>query len=74
MDDETTSADQDAWVEIAQAVREQIRRRIPDMGAMKPDEISAFVEAARCAQWFEEACHVFDRELELRRQRVTYYG
>lgn len=72
-DHELASADQDAWVEIAQAVREQLRRRIADMPAMNPGELQSFANAYRDAQFFEEWAHAFDHEVELRKRRISLF-
>ena len=72
-DEPLSSAGQDAWAEIAAAAREQLRRRLPDMGAMTPEELGAFLEACRTAQGLEQDAATHDREVELRRSRLSYH-
>lgn len=65
------SAVQDDWTNIAQLVRLEITKRIPDIGAMKPDEIEKFADAMRSIYWLEEMAHTFDKRVELELAKVT---
>lgn len=69
-----STAHQDQWVEIAEAIRGQLRKYAELMPAMKPDELKTFVEAVTAAKWLEESARTFDQDVELRERRVTYEG
>ena len=57
------SADQIAWVEIAQAIRGQLLGMAELMPAMKPDEVKTFVETAQAAQYLDRNAMTFDRDV-----------
>ncbi len=67
-----TTADQDAWVELAQAIRAQLRKTAEMMPAMTPEEVKTFIEAAREALWLEQNAAAFDKDVELKLQRLPY--
>lgn len=66
----TTSADQDAWTALADALRSELAKQIPLMGAMKPDEIKTLVEAADSAMWMRIRAGLFDKRIELERNKL----
>ena len=70
--DEAGSADQMAWVELAQVVRIQLLKYACTIPAMNPGEIKDFVETCRLAHWLEEKSRTFDRDVELWEQRCSY--
>lgn len=67
-----TTADQDAWVEIAQAIRGQILKYAEDITLMEPEELKDFVAAVRDALFLELNAQTFDQDLELLRGRITH--
>jgi hypothetical protein len=69
-DDAVSSVAQDEWESIAESVREQFRKQIPLMAAMKPEELSAFLEALRKARWLEEDARTFDKDVELKLSKL----
>lgn len=69
---ETSSADQDAWLAIARAAREQFARQIPMMGAMKPEELKAFIDALGDLRWLELRAHSHDKAIEIELARLPY--
>lgn len=69
---EVTSADQDAWLAMARAVREQFAKQIPLMGAMKPEELKAFVEAMGDLRWLELRAHSHDKAIENELAKLPY--
>ncbi len=71
-DDEVSSADQDAWVEIARSVRSQIEKLVPQMGAMKPEEVKTFIDALNQARWMNEAALAFDKTVENENAKLPY--
>lgn len=58
------SADQTAWVELAQAVRAQLMKSVQDMPRMDAAELAAFMDACRNALFFEQNASSFDRGLQ----------
>lgn len=62
---EVSSATQDNWQEITQALRAALAKRINDIGLMSPTEIRDFTEALRNAMDLEEDAHIFDKFVEL---------
>lgn len=71
-DNPITSVEQDAWAEIAAAIREGIRKAAALMPTMKPDELKAFVETARNAVVLELDAQTFDNDIKLQMSRVAY--
>lgn len=72
MSDQT--ADQIAWVEIAQAVRVQLCKYAENIPAMNPDEVKTYVETVRTALLNEQNAASFDKDLELMLARNSYFG
>lgn len=68
----TVSADQDAWVDLARAVRAQLFKAAEMLPAMKPDEQQQFVLACKEALWLNQNAADFDHYLELQAARVTH--
>ena len=71
-EDRLTTADQDAWVELAQAVRAQLMKRVELMPAMSPDEVKTFVESVQKALCLELNAATFDKDIELMQARPTW--
>lgn len=67
-----STADQDAWAEIAAAARVVLGKQVALIPAMNPAEARDLIEAMRAALLFEQDCKVFDRDVELREQRLVY--
>jgi hypothetical protein len=70
-DDRVTSADQDAWVSLAEQVRAKLAESVPLVPAMKPDEAKTFVEALQAAYWLHMNTTLFDKKAELELARVS---
>lgn len=70
-DDRVTTADQDAWVDLASRVRAKLGEMVNDIPAMKPEEASKFVEACNDAYWFGVRCAMYDKRVDLELARVT---
>jgi hypothetical protein len=65
------TADQMAWVELAQAVRAQLLQQAKLIPAMRPEEINTFVDTCREALCLHADAETFDREVELKNSRIT---
>lgn len=65
-----TTASQDQWQEMMDAIRGELAKQIPLMGAMKPAEQKDFVEAVNSARWGEESAACFDVEIEARKEKA----
>lgn len=72
MDDggKVTSAEQDAWTELAIAIRGQLAKQVELIPAMKPDEAKTLVDSAREAFWLHQNAALWDKELELKESRL----
>lgn len=68
------TADQDAWLEVAHAVREQLRRLVPLMHAMTPEEVKTFVDAVNQALCLERGAQAFDHDVDLDLARLPFGG
>jgi hypothetical protein len=71
-DEPVSSADQDAWVAIARALRFQIERQIPTAGAMSPNDLKTFIDAVREVQWLHERSLEFDANVARENARQVY--
>jgi hypothetical protein len=62
MTDDTpaTSADRDAWLELARAMRAAVADRVPQMAEMAPAELVQFVDAARAVMQLDADARTFD--------------
>lgn len=70
-----SSPEQDAWKEMAAAIRVQLEKRIPDLAAMNPDEISDFMEAVSSAQELELYAPSYDaRQLKYLSQQRDHWA
>jgi hypothetical protein len=49
-----TSASNDEWLEIAEALRSLVRKRIEANPEATPDELKTLIESAKEAMFFEE--------------------
>lgn len=65
------TADQDAWVALWEATRQQFAALVPFVPAMKPDEVKTLVEAMQAAQWGHHQAVTWDKRVELELNRVT---
>jgi hypothetical protein len=61
--DPDDSPEQAAWRELAASLRRELASRVPDMGAMKPEELTAFVGACESARWLALRSALFDKEV-----------
>jgi len=66
-----TSADQDDWLEIAQAIRAQLRKYTDNIPGMNPGEVKDFVESVNYAYWLEVHASSFDKEVDLQLARTV---
>jgi hypothetical protein len=69
---EVSSADQDAWLDITRRVRVELEKRIPEMGAMKPDELKTFIDTLNQAIWMNEQSCELDKKIEIELARLPY--
>ena len=69
--DPPTSAEQDAWVALAEQVRTQLARAVPLMGAMTPNEAETLVRAVDAATRLHLRALTFDDALARERNRVA---
>lgn len=58
------SAEQDQWVEIADALRGQLARIVPLAPAMSPEELQALVASAWDVYWLDAQARAFDEAAE----------
>lgn len=70
--DALTSADQDAWVALAESVRARLAEMVPLLPAMKPDEVKTFIEAVDLAHCLHTRAVLWDKTVELNMARVTW--
>lgn len=70
-DASNTTADQDAWVALTEAMREQLSRIVPTMPAMQPGELEKFVEASNGVMWMHFRAVAWDRRVELELARTA---
>lgn len=70
-DDKLTSADQDAWVALAETVRVKLAELTQFIPIMKPDEVKQFMDSLSDAFWFHRRALTWDKWLELENARVT---
>jgi hypothetical protein len=70
-DNPATTADQDAWVAIAEQVRTRLAESIPLIPTMKVEEQKQFVETLRDAYWLHQCAVQFDKKVELELARVS---
>lgn len=61
-----SSAEQDQWVEMVEAVRAHLVKMCTLLPAMKPDEVATFVKTLDDAQWLEVKARAFDEAIENR--------
>ncbi len=66
------SAHQDAWVELAVAVREQLRKRAKRLPEMDADDCKTFVAACQAAIALEWDARGFDKTVELHEARTAF--
>lgn len=70
-DDNLTSVDQDAWVELATTARAQMQKRLEGMREMTPTDLNQLAEALQKLRWLEVAARSHDREVELAQARTS---
>lgn len=71
------SADRDQWLEIAQAIRAELAKKVQLIPAMNPDEVKTFVDTVREAYQLEINASLFDEALSEHRtwlERRAAYG
>lgn len=71
-DEVEETARQTGWKELADAVRDWLckeARRMPEMNAT---DLKTFVEACRQAHWLDVDCGAFDKDVELRNNRIVF--
>lgn len=71
-----SSADRDAYLALARAMREQLSRVVPLMGAMTPDEMYKVVDTVDDLMRFHQRAEMYDTRLDLEETRAvpTEYG
>ena len=67
-----TSADEDAWIDIARRMRAEIEKQIPLVGAMSPTNLKIFVEAVRDIRWLNQNALTFDKDVEIEMAKMPY--
>lgn len=74
--DEVDSADQDAWVAIAEQLRAKLAETITLIPAMKPDEVVSTIRAVDDALRLHQRAMIFDATVqrELNRHTAPEYG
>lgn len=65
-----SSTSQDVWVEIAEAVRDGLAKRLKQMPSMQTGELYEFVETLNNARWLEIQCRIYDEPLEAERREA----
>lgn len=70
-DSPETTAQQDSWAELAEVVRDQLRKRAELIPAMETEEVEMFVNACREALFMEINAMTFDKRVELERNRIS---
>lgn len=71
-EEELTSVDQDAWIEICETMRGELAKYIPQIAHMKPYEIKIFVDALNQAMWANEQALSFDKRMSNIMDRLPY--
>lgn len=59
-----SSAEQEAWTDLADAVRSQLAKIVPMIPAMKQDELKSFIETLQAAYWFEHNARLWDKKYD----------
>jgi len=70
-DQPMASTDQDSWVQLAMQMRDELAKRIPEIGGMEPGEIGQFIDAIRDTYWLHLTAATWDKKLELELARTT---
>ncbi len=70
-DDDTPTAAQDGWVELAAAMRTQLAKRADILAHGKATDIKDFVEAARSLYFLEINAATFDHAVSLEAAKTT---
>jgi hypothetical protein len=71
-DTPTTSADQDAWLEFARAMRAAVAKRVPHVAEMAPAELVQFVYAGRAVMQLDAGARTFDEAVELQLAKTVF--
>ena len=66
-----SSEAQRSWELIAREVRVELRKLIPLIPSMKPEELKPFIESLDSAQWMEFKAMVLDKRVDLELMKVT---
>ena len=69
-DTPTDSADQDAWLELARAVRVRLAGQVDLIPAMQPCEVQQFVETCRAALNLEIEAATRDKRIDVELGRL----
>ena len=70
-DEPVTSADQDAWVSLATAVRAELAKMVPRIPAMTPEEINDLIAAIDGARCSHVNALLFDKLIELESAKTS---
>lgn len=65
------TATQRKWQAIANELQIELRKLIPLIPAMKPDEAKALAETLESSMWLELNAGLFDKRTELELQKIT---
>lgn len=65
-----SSVDQDAWCEIAQALRLKLTQQLEMVPAMLPSEACCLVTAFQQAYWLGHNAQLYDKNLEDAQKRL----
>lgn len=65
-----TSCEQDAWCDIAQAVRLRLTQQLEMLPAMLPSEAWALVNALQQTYWLSQNAQLYDKNLEDAQKRL----
>jgi hypothetical protein len=66
------SVDQDAWVSLCIATRDQLAKLVPLIPAMKPDEAKTLVSALQDCMWSHHQAETFDIRVERERTKSLF--
>lgn len=71
-DEVEETARQGGWKELSEAVRDWLCKEARRMPEMNPTDLKTFVEACRQARWLDEDAAAFDKDVELRNNRIVF--
>lgn len=70
MSESVTSADQDAWLELARTIRAMALKVAPTIPTMTPEDMKHFTEMAQNAFFLEQCAAAYDHRLELELNKI----